>query len=70
MISMPIYEFKCKKCKKIFESLILSPKEENKLSCPECGTKKPQKVMSVFAGGKSNGSTCSSTSCPPGCSCH
>ena len=70
---MPIYEFRCKKCKNIFESLIFSSMEEKKLSCPECGTKKPQKVMSVFAGGKSNCSSCSSTSCSSGCSsgcCH
>jgi len=67
---MPIYEFRCKKCKKIFESLIFSPAEEKGLSCPKCGAKKPQKVMSVFAGGKSNCSSCSSTSCSPGCSCH
>ena len=25
---MPIYEFRCKKCKNIFESLIFSPAEE------------------------------------------
>ncbi|MGA2780502.1 MAG: zinc ribbon domain-containing protein [Smithella sp.] len=70
---MPIYEFRCKKCKNIFESLIFSSVEEKKLSCPKCGTKKPQKVMSVFAGGKSNCSSCSSTSCSSGCSsgcCH
>jgi putative FmdB family regulatory protein len=67
---MPIYEFKCKKCKKIFESLIFSSMEEKNISCPKCGAKKPQKMMSVFAGGKSNCSSCSSTSCSPGCSCH
>jgi len=65
---MPIYEFRCKKCKKIFESLIFSSTEEKKLSCPKCGTKKPQKVMSVFADGNSNCSSCSSTSCSSGCS--
>jgi putative FmdB family regulatory protein len=70
---MPIYEFRCKKCKKIFESLIFSPSEEKGLSCPKCGAKKAEKVMSVFSGGKksngSSGSSCSATSCPPGCSC-
>ena len=50
---MPIYEFRCKKCKNIFESLIFSSTEEKKLSCPKCGAKKPEKVMSVSAGRKS-----------------
>jgi putative FmdB family regulatory protein len=60
---MPIYEFKCKKCKKIFETLIFSPAEEKKLSCPECGSKNNEKLMSVFAGSKSGCSSCASTSC-------
>jgi putative FmdB family regulatory protein len=59
---MPIYEFRCKKCKKIFESLVLSPKEEETVSCPKCGTKGGEKLMSVFTGGKSDSSSCSSTS--------
>ncbi|MBP9013844.1 MAG: zinc ribbon domain-containing protein [Smithella sp.] len=73
---MPIYEFRCKKCKKVFENLILSPAEEKGLSCPECGGKQAEKVMSVSARRKSKGSSssagssCSATSCPPGCSCH
>jgi len=73
---MPIYEFKCKKCKNIFESIIFSPADEKDLSCPKCGTKKAEKIMSVSAKRKSKGSSgstgssCSATSCPPGCSCH
>ena len=53
---MPIYEFRCKKCKNIFESLIFSAAEEKGLSCPKCGVKKAEKVMSVSAKRKSNGS--------------
>ncbi|MCG6538311.1 MAG: zinc ribbon domain-containing protein [Syntrophales bacterium LBB04] len=49
---MPIYEFRCKKCKNIFESLIFSPADEKGLSCPKCGSKRSQKIMSIFAGGK------------------
>ncbi|MBN1365476.1 MAG: zinc ribbon domain-containing protein [Syntrophaceae bacterium] len=73
---MPIYEFKCKKCKNIFERLIFSPTEEGVLSCPQCGAKQAEKVMSAPARRKSKGSSdsagssCSATSCPPGCSCH
>ena len=62
---MPIYEFRCKKCKKVFESLILSPKEEKNVTCPKCGLKTTDKVMSVFADGKANCSSCASTSSSP-----
>jgi putative regulatory protein, FmdB family len=71
--TIPIYEFRCKKCKNVFEGLIFSPAEEKKLYCPECGAKNSQKIMSVFAGEKSNCSTYSSTTCSPSCSsgyCH
>ncbi|MBP7015839.1 MAG: zinc ribbon domain-containing protein [Deltaproteobacteria bacterium] len=64
---MPIYEFRCKKCKHIFESLIFSPKEEKGMICPKCKAKNAEKIMSVFAGGKSGCSSCTSTSCS-GCS--
>jgi len=53
---MPIFEFKCKKCKNIFEELILSPAEEKKLSCPKCGSGSTEKLMSRFARGKSSDS--------------
>jgi len=70
---MPIYEFKCNQCKKIFEILVLSPREEKDLYCPKCKTKNLQKLMSTFAGGKTNCSSCTATSCSPTCSsgcCH
>ena len=60
---MPIFEFKCKKCKNKFEELIFSSAEEKKLVCPKCGSKKTEKLMSVFAGSKSGCSSCASTSC-------
>ncbi|PKN70581.1 MAG: FmdB family transcriptional regulator [Deltaproteobacteria bacterium HGW-Deltaproteobacteria-10] len=60
---MPIFEFKCKKCKTVFEELIFSAADEKKTVCPKCGSKKSDKLMSVFAGSKSGCSSCSSTSC-------
>jgi putative FmdB family regulatory protein len=63
--TMPIYEFKCKKCKNIFEELIFSSADEKNTTCPKCGSKKNEKLMSVFAGGKSGCSSCTSTSCSP-----
>jgi putative FmdB family regulatory protein len=60
---MPIFEFRCKKCKNIFEELIFSSADQKKIACPKCGSQRSEKLMSVFAGGKSDCSSCASTSC-------
>jgi len=44
---MPIYEYKCDKCKKEFEELVLGSSE--KITCPECGSKKVGRLMSKVA---------------------
>ena len=71
---MPIYEFQCKQCNHEFERLVFNSSE--KVSCPECKSKKVTRVMSAFAfsvGGKfkstasSSCGSCSSSSCS-GCS--
>jgi len=69
---MPIYEFKCRKCKHLFEVLFRSRDEKLSLACPECGSARTEKMISAFsgkigntsAGGASCGS-CAATSCPP-----
>jgi putative FmdB family regulatory protein len=43
--SMPIYEYKCKKCDACFERLVFAGDEES-IECPECGTRKVEKLMS------------------------
>ena len=51
---MPIYEFKCNKCEKIFEQLIFSSDEEEKLACPSCGQSDASRLMSSFSSGASS----------------
>jgi putative FmdB family regulatory protein len=46
---MPIYEYTCKSCEKAFEELVRSAEAGDKVICPECGSKKVEKRMSVFA---------------------
>ena len=46
---MPLYEFKCLKCGRKFEDLILTPKDVKEMVCPKCGSKNVQKLVSVFA---------------------
>jgi putative FmdB family regulatory protein len=70
---MPIYEFRCKKCDCDFEELVMG--DEAGIKCPDCGSKKVSKQMSMFAhksgsgfspssgGGGSSCSSCSSGNC-------
>ncbi|MDR1872156.1 MAG: zinc ribbon domain-containing protein [Deltaproteobacteria bacterium] len=43
---MPIYEYKCEKCGKEFETLVLNQKEA--ISCPDCGFDRCAKLLSSF----------------------
>lgn len=45
---MPIFEYKCKKCNKVFEELILLSSSDNVIACPKCGSKDLIKLFSNF----------------------
>jgi len=48
---MPVYEYVCDKCKKKFSCLVGVVVDEEKPSCPRCGSKKYKKLISrVFRG--------------------
>ncbi len=49
---MPIYEYRCLKCKNEFETLVLG--ERDTVTCPECKGKDMERLMSV-CGFKGNG---------------
>ncbi len=53
---MPIFEYKCNKCKKEFEKLVFAGDDKD-ISCPECNSSKVAKKMSAtsFMGGSSLG---------------
>ena len=59
---MPIYEYQCRKCGKIFEKIQKVNEGGNSLTCPYCGGKKPEKVLSSFSSSKG---TELSSSCGP-----
>ncbi|MGD0918447.1 MAG: zinc ribbon domain-containing protein [Thermodesulfobacteriota bacterium] len=59
---MPIYEYRCRKCGKLFERYQNLNEGGDSLTCPHCGEKKPEKVLSCFS--SSRGSE-SSSSCGP-----
>jgi putative FmdB family regulatory protein len=44
--NMPIYEYQCRGCGKRFETLVQG---RSKPACPDCGGRKLDKQLSVFA---------------------
>jgi len=71
---MPIYEFKCLKCDKFIEILLMNNDDKVELKCPECGSEELERVLSAtsYSMGSVSGSnskvksrtrTCSSGSC-------
>lgn len=71
---MPIFEFRCGRCRHEFEKLVAGGVTP---ACPKCGAKKVEKKFSVFgskSGGKftssKGGSGCSSCAKSSCSSCH
>ncbi len=44
---MPLYEYECHSCKQTVEALVRNAEEP--VRCPECGSKKLERVLSVPA---------------------
>ncbi|MCP3887413.1 MAG: zinc ribbon domain-containing protein [Desulfobulbaceae bacterium] len=59
---MPIYEYKCNECDKIFELITLSGNSEEKIECPSCKSNDINKLIS--AGSIRSNSTTSFPSAP------
>jgi putative FmdB family regulatory protein len=62
---MPIFEYACQKCGKVFEKLILG-KSSGEPVCPHCGSKHVEQKFSAFAtatgAAKSSAAACSTGS--------
>ena len=66
---MPVYEYKCQKCKNSFEQL-RSMKDMDALAvCPSCGSEETRRQLSVFGVKKSNGNNSQMTGQAPPPSC-
>ena len=58
---MPIYEYECRKCGKDFEELAKSMSACGEaMACPECGSTKTSRKLSVFAVKSEGGSAAAS----------
>jgi putative FmdB family regulatory protein len=58
---MPIYEYKCKDCEKVFSKLTFNLNA--KAECPECKSENTERLISTIASssGGSNVSSCGSS---------
>jgi putative FmdB family regulatory protein len=43
---LPIFEYRCRTCGRIYESLILNPRDEKNASCPDCGGRRRERLVS------------------------
>ena len=70
---MPLYEYRCQGCGRLFERLVRSWNET--VDCPACASQEVEKQVSTFAfagtdsggGGMSSGGSCCGRG---GCGCH
>ena len=63
---MPLYEYKCEECGKMFEQLMRSSSDQPDV-CPKCGGKKLAKQFSSFSASvhEHNALPCASGGCSP-----
>lgn len=58
---MPVFDYECKNCGKLFEELVFSSsKPDSEIECPSCGKNQSVRLMSAPSiGGGSGGSSIS-----------
>ncbi|MGB9600347.1 MAG: FmdB family zinc ribbon protein [Myxococcota bacterium] len=70
---MPIYEYKCEECNRIFEYLVRNLHDTENIKCEYCGSRKFKRVMSSYSafGSSSSGTEFSGSEggSSPSCGC-
>ena len=70
---MPLFEYKCEKCGKVFEKLVVN--HDTGVKCEDCGSEQVKKLLSTFSASVAEGAkkSCSvsecSSCCPSGTCC-
>jgi putative FmdB family regulatory protein len=54
---MPIYEYRCHDCQRLFQKLQPVGAGSSGVVCPDCGSSQVERQLSTFASGPSTGST-------------
>ena len=67
---MPIYEFRCRKCKAVNEFLVRGAGLEAGTACPDCGGERLDKLMSAAAIATRGGASQAPTSAKKSCTRH
>jgi putative FmdB family regulatory protein len=54
---VPLYQYTCEKCSSTFDQLVrAADRDSSKIKCPECGSTKTKRALSLIAvGGESKG---------------
>ncbi len=53
---MPLYQYTCQKCNVTFDQLVRAADRDSKTKCPECGSTKTARALSLITvGGESKG---------------
>lgn len=59
---MPIFEYKCKKCRAVFDEFRYSEdsdiSKDVEIKCPVCGTPNPDRIFSFSDSDVSDGASC------------
>jgi putative FmdB family regulatory protein len=69
---MPIFEFRCKDCRQVFEKLVAASAAAGEQECPHCGSRSVTRLLSMFAaaGAGARGGGSPGGCCGGGCGCH
>ncbi len=62
---MPIYEYACTPCGKVFEELVIRKSDEAEVACPTCKSGDVSRLMSRPSAARSSGGTRGGP--PPSC---
>lgn len=62
---MPMFEYRCPDCQKDFEEFRPLADRDNLIPCPNCGSRRPTRKLSLFAA-TGDSANLSSSSCSSG----
>jgi len=65
---MPIYEYRCQECKKLFETIVTSTEIPAEVICPKCDSDNVKKTISASSFRISSGSSSIPSGALSGCS--
>ncbi len=57
---MPIYEYRCAHCQRIFQKLQRIGADSSEVRCPHCGASEVDRQLSTFASASTSGGAASS----------